>query len=298
MKKTIALLSLFLFVASFINAQELDATVLVNIEQIKSGDRDRLERFKDQVQDYLNNTKFTKQEWDGEKIKCTFNIFFTTAMDELTYAAQVVVSSQRPVFKSQLSSLMLSVMDNVWVFKYEKGQAMYYNYSDYDPLTSFLDFYAFLIIGLDADSFEALGGSDSFQKAQDICAKGGSSQFPKGWQLESSAYNRRALVDNLLNAKYQQFRQDYFNYHYNGIDLYFSPQRKQAMDSMVRLIKNLEKARNQLDGRSVLLKIFFDSKAGEMIEYLRAYPDASIFDTLKKIDPSHAAKYDEALKTK
>lgn len=277
-------------------SQELDATVTINAEQLSTASRDRLANFKFQIQDYLNNNKFTSQPWQGERIKCNFTIFFTSAPDEVTYNAQLVVSSQRPIENSQLNSLMLSIMDNSWSFKYEKGQAMYFNQTDFDPLTSLLDYYAYLIIGFDADSYDKLGGTDYFQKAFDIAVKGGSSKFSKGWLLDSSPFNRRALVDNLLNAKYQQFRIDYFDYHYNGIDLINSKDKNIGLNNIIKLITNLEKAKNQIDWRSVLLKVFFDAKAGEIAEHLKGYADKSIFEILKRIDAPHTSKYDDALK--
>jgi hypothetical protein len=291
----------FLFFCSVLfsiqlRAQELDATVTINAEQLPTASRDRLDNFKNQIQDYLNNNKYTGKPWQGDRIKCSFTIFFSSAADEISYTTQIVVASQRPTEGSPLNSLMISIMDNSWSFKYEKGQAMYFNQSDFDPLTSLLDYYAYVIIGFDSDSYYKLGGTEFFQKALDIAVKGASSKFSKGWQIESTPYNRRVLIDNLLNAKYQQFRSDYFYYHYNGIDLLTSKDRQTGINNMVMLIKNLEKSKDQIDWRSVLMKVFFDAKAGEMVERLRGVVDTSIFVTLKRIDASHTSKYEEALK--
>lgn len=297
MKRIVVSIIFFLVFPLIIDAQELDASVNINVEQLPTASRERLENFTNQIRDYLNNTKFTNKTWEGDRIKCSFNVFFSNANDETSYTAQMVVASQRPVEGSKLGSLMMSIMDNTWSFKYEKNQAMYFNQVDFNPLTSLLDFYAYLIIGLDADSYRPLDGSEYFQKALDITVRGASSSSSRGWLLESSAYNRRALIDNLLNAKYQQFRQDYFDYQYNGLDLLnTNDQRQVAYNNIIKLVKNLEKMKSQLDTRSVLLKVFFDAKAGEFIESLKNYPDKSIFTTLKKIDPPHISKYDEALK--
>lgn len=275
--------------------QELDANVEINNEQLPNAARDRLNNFKSQVEDYLNNTKFTEGNWEGDRIKCTFNIFFTGAIDETTYSAQLVVVSQRPVEGSQRNSLMLNVLDNQWAFVYEKNQSMYFNQTDFDPLVSLLNYYAYLIIGFDMDSYYRLGGTDFFSKALNICIKGGGSKFAKGWQLESTSYNRRALIDNLLNARYQQLRQDIFDYHYNGLDI-FTANNAAAVNNMVKLVRNLEKVKAQLDARSVFLKVFFDAKAGEIVDYLKGKVDNSVFESLRKIDPPHISKYDEALK--
>jgi len=289
------LLLIIFLIVSTIKSQELDATVTVNYEQLPVAAKERLENFQSQIQNYLNNTKFTKGNWEGDRIKCSFNIFFISASDETTYMAQLVVTSQRPIEGTQRNSLMLNILDNAWNFKYEKNQAMYFNQTDFDPLVSLLDYYAYIIIGFDMDSYYKLGGSEFFSKALEITIRGANSQFAEGWQAKGTLYNRRGLAENLVNAKYQQFRMDYFDYHYNGLDLLES-EPETAMKNIVKLIKNLEKVRDQIDTRSVLLKVFFDAKAGEIVEVLKNYPDKSIFETLKKIDAPHIAKYEEALK--
>lgn len=297
MKKIVLSFICFLLFPIIIGAQELDATVIINVEQLPTASRERLDNFANQIKDYLSNTKFTQKAWEGDRIKCSFNIFFSSANDETSYSAQMVVASQRPIEGSKLSSLMMQIMDNTWSFKYEKNQAMYFNQADFDPLTSLLDFYSYVIIGFDSDSYRPMDGTECFQKALDLTVRGANSSSSKGWLLESSAYNRRALIDNLLNAKYQQFRQDYFDYHYNGLDLLHTEDQKQiAYNNIIKLIKNLDKMKDQLDIRSALLKVFFDAKAGEFVEILKNYPDKSIFNTLKKIDTPHISKYDEALK--
>lgn len=280
-----------------IKAQELDAEVIVNYEQLSTGGKERLDNFKYQIQDYLNNTKFTGKAWEGEKIKCGFNLFFTGWANETNYTAQVVITSQRPIEGTSRNSLMLSILDNKWSFIYEKNQAMYFNQTDFDPLVSFLDFYAYIIIGFDMDSYYKLGGSDYFSKALEIAVRGASGKFSDGWQSESTSYNRRGLVDNLTNAKYQQLRMDSFDYHYNGIDLFYYPEsKKQALDNIVKLITNLSKVKDQLDARSVFLKVFFDAKAGEIAEYIKNHPNKENFvGMLKKIDPAHTSKYEEVL---
>ncbi|MEW6506870.1 MAG: DUF4835 family protein [Bacteroidota bacterium] len=297
MKKIILLFLISLTIVNRNYSQELDATVVANFENLPVAAKDRLINFGFQVKEYLNNTKFTRQNWEGDKIKCNFNIFFTGGTDELIYNAQLVISSQRIIEGTPRSSLMLSIMDNSWQFKYERNQAMYFNQTDFDPLTSLLDYYAYIIIGFDLDSYYKLGGTEFFSKAFDITVKGASNQFADGWQAKSTAYNRRGLAENLVNAKYQQLRQDIFDYHYNGLDLYHSPQTKlQAQENMVKLIRNLDKVRGTLDPRSVFLKVFFDAKAGEFVEYLKDYKDKEIFNMLKRINASHISKYDEAFK--
>lgn len=185
-------------------------------------------------------------------------------------------------------------MDNLWKFKYEPNQALYFNPTIFDPLTSFLDYYAYIILGFDADSYEPLSGSTYFQKAYDIAILGTTTKYSEGYQLSSTSYNKRGLVENLLNAQYQTFRHDFYNYHYNGLDI-FAKKPDKAVSNMANLIKNLFDIKDKIDRRSPLLKVFFDSKYNEIIEYMKKYPDQSIFEKLKSIDPAHVTKYNEAI---
>ncbi len=274
--------------------QELNATVTVNYEQLETSAKEKLIGFADAVKEYLNGNRFTDQDYQ-DKIDCSFNIFFVSAQGETRYKAQVVITSQRPIYKSQNNSLMLRVQDAKWNFQYEKNQTLYFNQADFNSLTSFLDFYAYIIIGIDADSYQPLGGSDYFNKALDIAVLGGNSKYSDGWTVDGSSYNRRALVLNLTNASYQKFREDFFDYHYNGIDL-FAENKKVAQRNIAKLIVDLSKVRDKLDARSVLLKAFFDAKNKEIVEYLKDYPEKdSIFEMLKKIDPTHLSTYEKLI---
>jgi len=294
MKKIMVILFLILYSANSF-AQELDARVEVNFEQLETVYKEKLQSFKFQVEEYLNNTKFSGETWDWPRIKCSFNIFFTGASSEVNYNAQIVVTSSRPIegnSEHNPNSLMLSIMDNNWGFVYERNQSMYFNESYFDPLLSFLDYYAFLILGLDADSYEAFAGTTPFNKALRIAVMGGTSGSA-GWQFKMSNYNRRAIVEELTTTKYQQFRQDYFDYHYNGLDVFYRD-RNETYINIVKLINNVAKLKKTGMGRSSLLNVFFDAKSGEIITYLKDYPDKSIYETLKKIDPSHITKYLQA----
>lgn len=288
------ILFLFLLLPVIIFAQELEATVTVNYEQLSTAAKERLEGFGQAVENYLNNNNYTGEEWEGDPIKCSFNIFFNAEGGETNYSAQIVVVSQRPIYKSPNSSLMFRIQDSQWSFKYEKNQSLYFNQTFFDPLLSFLDFYAHVIIGLDLDSFDRLGGSDMFIQALDIAVLGASTGYKETWSKSSLAYNKRTLIDNLLSADFRQFREDYFDYHFNGIDL-MSTEPEEGYKNIVKLVKHLETRKDNLDPRNVLLKIFFEAKSSELVDALKDYPDTSILEILKKVDPQHSSKYDKAL---
>ncbi|MBN2571038.1 MAG: DUF4835 family protein [Ignavibacteriales bacterium] len=289
--KSLVFIILLVF-SSNLFSQELEAKVIINFEQLETASRDKLENFANEIEYYLNNTQFTGDAWEYEKINCTFNIFFTSASGEVNYGAQLVVTSQREIYKTQDKSLMLSIMDNSWNFEYEKGQRMYFDPLSFNAVTSMLDYYAFIILGFDADSWEELSGSVYFEKAYDIVSRGAGSKFSDSWEMSSSSYNKYGLIENLMNEKYLQFRKDYYTYH-EGID-FFKSNKKTSQTKIVQLIKNLERDKDKIGSLSVLLKVFFDAKHNEIIEYLKDYEDKEIFESLIKIDPGHISKYTEA----
>jgi len=291
MKRSLFILMLLL--NGVIWGQELHAIVNINTEKLQSVYRENLEMFQAQIEDYLNTTKFTGENWEWPRIECSFNIFFTAASNDVNYSAQVVINSTRPVEGSENRSLMLNIMDNKWNFVYEKNQTIYYNPTNFDALTSFLDYYALVIIGTDADSYEAYGGTPYFQDALQIAVMGGTSGNSDSWGTSSAKYNKRGFIEDATSATYQQFRQDFFDYHYNGLDVFYHD-KEMTYKAIVKLIDNLVKLQKSTNRKSPFVSAFFDAKAGEIISYLEDYPDRSIFTKLQKIDPAHTTKYIEA----
>ena len=202
MKYTL-LIFFFFSVISF--AQELNCSVDANYQSLPVNNRELVTDFAGIIENYMNTTRFTNEDW-GQKIDCSMSIFFTGASSDIDYSAQIVIISQRPVFKSTNNSPVLTVNDGQWQFKYQKGQALYSNQTTFDPLTSFLDYYALIIIGMDMDTFELLGGTVYFKRAQDIVNLGSNSGASLGWQSSSAAYSRWGLVNDILSTTYSFFR--------------------------------------------------------------------------------------------
>lgn len=287
------LIFIVLIYSSISFSQELNCKVIVNYEGLPVLNRELLTDFAGVIESYMNTTQFTSETWKGQKIDCSLNIFFTSSSGDNDYSAQVVVVSTRPIYKSTRQSPMITINDPTWSFRYVKNQALYPNQSTFDPITSFLDYYANIIIGFDWDTWAELGGTPFFKKAFDIVNLGNNSGNKKGWERSNATFSRWGLCEDLLNDKYRNFREALFRYYY-GVDEY-QVNRKDAQEKIVNIINVLSLMKSKSDINSVLIRLFFDTKYGEFIELLRDYPDVTIFKTLKQIDPSHAAKYDDLL---
>jgi hypothetical protein len=290
MKNLIFILLLIPFRMIF--AQEIAAKVTVNFESLQTEYREKLVNFASQVEDYINKNKWTDLKWEGPKIPVSIQVYFKSGNPSNRYSAQVVISSQRPIYQSEKSTLMLKLIDPNWEFTYEKNQVLLFNPSLFESLTGFINYYVYVILGIDSDSYEEFGGTKFFNQALSIAYQGASSNFSNGWAPGEGSFNRVDFVSEYLNEKFQNFRKAFFDYHYNGLDL-ASEDPTLPAKKLINFIKVLEDLRNKVFSRSILLKVFFDTKYLEFCEVLRNYSDKSVFDRLKKIDPAHISTYDE-----
>lgn len=273
-----------------LRSQELDATVKVNYEAVATSNKDLLRSFPDDVKEYLNNYKWGPDDLD-EKIKCTVDIFVQSVVGENRYSAQVFVGSQRPIYGLEKSSAVVRLFDDTWEFTYVRNRPINHNSYSFDDLSSFLDFYAFVAIGYDYDTYESLSGTPFFQKAADIASLGRSSGI-KGWQPSTSNYSRPKLVDELLNNKFAPLRQASYKYHFTGLDsLAFAPQH--AYSNILHALEAIALLRRQVDPRNVVIKAFFDSKYLEIADLFMSYPDPGVYVQLATFDPAHQSTYEQ-----
>jgi len=283
---------LVLFISEVTFAQEIAAKVTVNFESLQTEFREKLVNFSSQIEDYINRNKWTDIKWEGPRIPVSIQIYFRSGNTSNRYSAQVVISSQRPIYQSEKSTLMLKLIDPNWEFVYEKNQVFLFNPDLFEPLTGFINYYIYMILGIDSDSYEEFGGTRFFNRALSIAYQGASSNFSSGWTQGEGSFNRVDFALDYLNEKYQNFRKSFYDYHYNGLDL-ASEKPDLPVKSLLNFIKVIEELRSKVFSRSMLLKVFFDTKYLEFCELLKDYPDKSVYDRLKKIDPAHISTYDE-----
>lgn len=292
--KKIFLIILFINLPLF---SQLDCKVTINIDNIQGGYKENLQNFAYDIESYFNNNKWTNDELP-DKIKCNLNIFFTAVSGENNYTAQVFIASQRPIFigknPSEKSSIILRIFDDKLEFTYLKNQPLYRNENNFNPLLSFLNYYAYLILGFDYDSYEKLSGTQFFQKAMTICNQANNAN---GWTRSNSAYSKYNFVEELLNPKFEIFRTSFFTYHFRGLDL-LNTKPEKAFANIISSLSKIDSLQNNFSTRSVVLKTFFDTKYLEFSETFRNYPDKEIFLKLASIDKNHKLIYEEFYKNR
>jgi hypothetical protein len=295
MKNIAVALSLSLLTILVARAQELNCQVTVNDQKISSADRDYLRNFKSDVERYMNSTRFTNENLYGEKVQVSMTIFFTQVTGANRYRAEVVIGSTRPIYvgndESDSVTQVLRLKDTQWEFPYVPNQRMNYDEFTFDPMTDFLDYYAYVIIGFDLDTYKQLDGSRCFQKALNTATGAISTQFAADWQ-SNSGYSRYGLAQELTNPRYQPVLNAYYTYHFDGIDL-LATENKKGLDNILGALKAIWDVRQQ-NAMNLLTKLIFDAKAREIAKIFLSYPDASVYDQLATYDPEHRADYMDA----
>jgi hypothetical protein len=296
LRRAFVLIGLIVLLNRGSTAQELNCEITVNTDNIPSAVRDNLRTFEADIRKYLNNNRYTDEDLGGEKIDCSMTVFFLSGNADYRYSAQVIIVSQRPVYngndKSGKNTQVLRILDEKWDFSYIPNQPM--NKDDYrfDPLTTFLDFYAYLVISFDLETYTELSGARYLQKALNMCNAASASAFANGWQAAATGtYSRFTIVDEMTNMKFQQFREAFNAYHFDGLDL-LSTDSKKGMENILKAIESIADLRQKQNPRSILVRTFFDSKYLEIADLFLTWPDRGIYDRLIVADPAHQGTYD------
>ena len=271
--------------------QQIDVTVLVNYEGIPTTNKDLLRDFASDVKTYISNYNWGPGS-PSDKVKCTLNIFIQSVVGDNKYSAQVFIGSQREIYKSAQSTAVVRLFDNLWQFTYLKTKPLNHTMNTYDDLTSFLDFYMYLVMGYDYDTYEKLSGTPLFQKAADVASQGRSTG-DQGWQPATSGYSRIQLIGELMNSIYQPVREASWYYHFAGLDS-LAINRDRGWTNILTGIQKIAEARKNADPRNVVIKSFFEAKAKELAEVFVDYPDPSVYSLFESVDPNHQQAYEEA----
>ena len=295
MRKILLILLGIIPLASF--AQELNCAVSINASQIQTSDAGIFKDMENSIEQFMNGRKWTNDTYKNhEKILCNILITVTKMPAIGSFSASVQVQSARPVFNSTYTSLLFNFADREWEFEYIESMPLEYNDNTFTSnLTSMLAFYAYLIIGLDYDSFSELGGTPYFQRAQSVVNNAQQSALP-GWQAIGSNRNRYWIVENLNNPQMIELRKTIYQYHRLGLDTY-EANPDESRQVILNGLKEIKKIRD-INPNSILVVSFFDAKGKELANI---FSDGNIqirrqaYDIITAIDPSNRTTYEKII---
>jgi hypothetical protein len=286
------LLLTVLFLSEQIYSQELNAQVIVNSDLVNQTNQQIFKTLERSLNEFINTQVWTNQEFlTQEKITCSF-VFNLSAYSNDQFEATLQVQSQRPVFNTNYDSPVLNFLDKDIVFSYQEFQPLFFNTSSFESnLVSLISFYAYVILGLDADSFAPNGGNPYFETARQIVNLAQNTSR-KGWKPSDGIRNRFWLIDGLRSNAFREYRQVLYAYHRNGLDQMTTDPvaGKQALMESIQQLEPLYQRRPE----TFLIQIFFDAKVEEIVNIFKEGPKVDFKKTevvLKKIAPFFGARW-------
>jgi hypothetical protein len=280
-----------------VQSQELYCNVEVSSQQIQGSDRRIYETLKNAIYEFMNNQSWTNYNFkSNERIECSilFNVVDRPSPDY--FRCDMTIALRRPVFNSTYNSVLLNYIDKDVEFEYIENQPLDFSTGIFTSnLTSILAFYAYVMIGLDFDSFQLDGGDPFYEAALSIVNSASSSGY-KGWSSAEGVRNRYWLLENLTNASYSGIRNFYYEYHRKGLDImYEEPEKgREVILGTLSYLQQVKQSRPSL----LILQIISDSKRDEFVNVFSegvATEKSNAVKLLNEIDPSNAMTYQKIL---
>jgi len=294
MRKILFILTLG--IAFQVKAQELNCLVIVNADQIQNTNSQIYTTLQNSIMEYMNNTKWTNQDYKPqERIECAITLMISEQPSTNTFKGSIQIQASRPVYNSTYKTPTLNFNDNNLAFDYTEFESLDFNENSFESnLVSILTFYAYTILGIDADTFSQNGGDEYHRKAENIVNLAQQSGY-SGWNRIDGNQTRYQLNENMLSSSYQDFRDVLYAYHRNGLDT-MSENKKEAKKNIGESLKKLESIYKRR-ANAYLLRVFMDTKSDEISEIFSDGPRvnnaASLKEMLLKIYPTLNEKWDK-----
>ena len=274
-------------------AQELNCNLVVNAQQTGNENVQVFKTLEKQLYEFVNNTRWTNKTYEThELIDCSMVIIIQSYSSD-AFQASIQVQSARPVFNSSYSTSVYNFNDKNFNFNYLEYQNLNFNSSQFESnLISVIGFHVYMILGMDADTFELNGGQNYYEQARDIANYSQRGNL-KGWEPPMGGdQTRRVLIDNVMSNTYSEFRSALYTYHRTGLDIMASDS-KAAKNVISKAIVNFQSL-NKRRPNSLLVRTFFDAKADEITDIFSSGPKVKITDlvsVLNKVAPIHSKKW-------
>lgn len=255
-----SIFTLFTFSAK---GQELNCEVEVNADQIQSANKQVFTTLRDAINEYMNTNKFSNAQFSvNEKINC--RLFFTIKeYNDNTMVGDLQIQSSRPVYNSTYTTTLINFKDTKIEFSYQENEPLIFSENNMESnLTAILNFYAYLILAVDFDSFSPNGGDIFYERAQNVVQMAQSSG-ESGWKAFEDTKNRPSVLAAYTEPNTSILRTLFYEYHRLGLDeMVLSPDKGRAkISSTLEYLKKIY----DVAPMSVGLSMFKDAKLDELV---------------------------------
>lgn len=296
-KGVVLLMLCMLASAGIAKAQEINAKITINHSQIHGTDVSIFNNLEQTLQQFVNERQWTSLQFQkNERINCNFNIT-VTKYDPSTnvFTCKALIQANRPVYNSAYTSTLYNNQDNDFSFKFAQFDQINFNEENIDnQLSALFAYYAYLIIGIDLDSFSQYGGEDVLQRCMNLANNAQSLEYP-GWKSFEDDRNRYAIINDYLNEAMRPFRQLQYEYYRNGLDEMANNAERGRINvtAALRLLKKAHENRPL----SMLPQIWTDFKRDELANIYKGKgtqkEKEEVYETLFSINASQNAAWDK-----
>ncbi len=283
---------------STISAQELQAKITINHAQISGTEKGVFDNLQQTLQQFVNNRQWTHLQFQkNERIICNFNITVTKYdRDQNLFTCKALIQANRPVFNSAYTSTLYNNVDDNFTFRFAEYDQLEFNEQQIDnQLTALFAYYAYLIIGIDLDSFAPKGGEDILQRCMNLTNNAQNLDYP-GWKAFADDRNRYAIISDYLDGALEPFRQLQYDYYRKGLDEMANNAERGRTEITAALETGLKKAKENRP-LSLLPQIWTDFKKDELANIYRGKgtqkEKESIYELLFSINPSQNKYWDQ-----
>ncbi len=266
MKFRVILVFLLLFGASrAAHTQELNAKITINHNQIQGTDVSVFENLEQMLTQFVNEKQWTNMQFQkNERINCNFNITVTKYdQPSNTFTCKALIQANRPVYNASYTTTLYNNIDNDFNFRFAQFDQLEFNEEAINnQLTALFAYYAYLVIGINLDSFSPMGGTDVLQRCMNLTNNAQNLEFT-GWKSFDNNRNRFAIINDYLDGAMRPFRQLQYDYYRKGLDEMAANAERGRTEITTALEKDLKKCHEDRPS-SMLPQIWTDYKRDEL----------------------------------
>ena len=286
------LTALLLGVLTKSTAQELQVKININTQQVGTSDKSVFENLQQTLEQWMNDRQWTDLQFQpNERIAVTFNLTVTKYdKTQNRISCSAMIQANRPVWNSAYTTTLYNNKDGDFSFDFAQFDQLNYNDEQIDnQLTALMAYYAYLIIGLDLDSFSPLGGTDVLQRCLLLTNNAQDLGFP-GWKAFENSRNRFAIINDYLDEAMKPFRQLQYDYYRKGLDE-MAQNAERGRGNVTEALQLLKKAHEEKP-LSLLPQIWTDYKRDELANIYKGKGTAKekeqVYDLLFNINASQS----------